>query len=424
MTVESIVPFYETEYFRFILTLILSFLTGLEMRKYKRTLEHPYFIGTVRTYTFIGMLGYILYILDLTLRLYLSGLGILAIFFGLFYYTKLHKEQKGIISLLVALLVYTYAPMIMTQPLWLIALIFVVIIFVINSKSKVQILLEKVDKSELITFSKWVLLSAVIWPLLPVTPIASWLPMSMSKIWMAVVVVSGISYIGYLLQHYFFKEKGFLVSGILGGIYSSTATTVVLARKSKLIASDEYTFISAIILATGMMHVRLMVMIGFFNFTLFQSIALPMGLLASIALLGGYMLSKHKGSNLLGNENGTQININPLELGMALLVAIMFVVMTTATHYFIVHYGISGLNVLAFTSGFTDIDPFILSLINIQYSITPNTVMCAILISIGSNNILKGIIALVLSSRYVGWMSFGALGLMSIITFALAFAIR
>jgi len=270
---EPILHLYETEYFRFILTLLLSFLTGLEMRKYKRTLENAYFIGTVRTYTFIGMFGYILYMLDPELRFYMAGLGILTFLFGLFYYHKLQKEQKGIINLLVALLVYTYAPVIMTQPLWLTALIFVIIIFIINSKPNVQFLLERIDKSELITLSKWILLSVVIWPLLPITPISSWIPMSMSKIWMAVVVVSGISYIGYLLQHYFFKEKGFLVSGILGGIYSSTATTVVLSRKSKIMESNDYTFVSAIVLATGMMHVRLIVMIGFLMLLYFKHLS-------------------------------------------------------------------------------------------------------------------------------------------------------
>jgi len=420
---EPILHLYETEYFHLILTLLLSFLTGLEMRRYKRTLESAYFIGTVRTYTFIGMFGYILYIIDPELRFYMAGLGILTLLFGLFYYHKLYKEQKGIISLLVALLVYTYTPLIMTQPLWLTALIFVAIIFIINSKPNVQFLLEKVDKSEIITLSKWILLSVVIWPLLPSTPISSWLPMSMSKIWMAVVVVSGISYIGYLLQHYFFKEKGFLVSGILGGIYSSTATTVVLSRKSKIMEANDYTFVSAIVLATGMMHVRLMVMIGFFNGTLFQALILPLGLLGAIALLGGYILSKYKSNGELEGVNNAQININPLDLGMALLVAIMFVIMSIATNYLIAHHGASGLNILAFISGFTDIDPFILSLINTQHGITSNTVICAILIAVGSNNVLKGIIAFVLSSRRVGWMSLGALGLLSVMTFGLAFLI-
>lgn len=421
--IETILNLYEMDYFRFILTLLLSFLTGLEMREYKNTLENAYFIGTVRTYTLIGMLGYILYILDPSWRLYMAGLGILALLFGLFYYRKLHEKQKGIISLLTALLVYTYAPIIMTQPLWFTALIFVSIIFIVNAKTQVQTLLESVDNTEIITFSKLLLLSVVIWPLLPTTPVSSMIPISFSKIWMAVVVVSGISYVGYLLQRYFFKEKGFLVSGILGGIYSSTVTTVVLSRQSKTIEMHEYTFVTAIILATGMMHVRLLVIIGFLNFTFFQVILLPLGTLGAITLVGGYLLSRIKRNGTLQDDHPKQLNVNPLELGVALVFALMFVLMSVATHYFVAHYGTSGLNIMAFISGFTDIDPFILSLINTNYSISQNAIISAILIAVGSNNVLKGLIALALGSRLVGWMSFGALGSLSVLTFFLAFII-
>lgn len=421
--IETMLSLYEMDYFRFILTLLLSFLTGLEMREYAKTLANAYFIGTVRTYTLIGMLGYIFYILDPSWRLYMSGLGILALLFGLFYYRKLRGEQKGIISLLAALLVYTYAPIIMTQPLWFTALIFVSIIFVVNAKTQVKTLLESVDNTEIITFSKLVLLSVVIWPLLPRTPISEMIPMSLSKIWMAVVVVAGISYVGYLLQRYFFKEKGFLVSGILGGIYSSTATTVVLSRQSKTIEAHEYTFVTAIILATGMMHIRLLMIIGFLSFSFFQLIVIPLGTLGGIALVGGYFLSRVKNGEPLKEDHPKQLNVNPLELGVALVFALMFVVMSVVTHYFVTHYGISGLNIMAFISGFTDIDPFILSLISTNFSISQNTIIAAILIAVGSNNLLKGLLALLLGSRKVGWMSLGALGTLSFLTFGMAYIV-
>lgn len=418
---EAVVNLYGTEYFRFILTLLLSFLTGLEMRAYKLTLEKAYFIGTVRTYTFIGMLGYILYILDPLLRLYLAGVAILMVLFALFYYRKLMEDQKGIISILVSLLVYTYAPIVMTQPLWFTALVFVSIIFIVNSKGQIQYYLNIVDNTELVTFAKLLLLSAVIWPLLPTTPVSVWIPMSLSKIWLAVVVVSSISYVGYLLQRYFYHEKGFLVNGIVGGLYSSTATTAVLARQSKTFGSHENTFIAAIILATGVMHLRLLAIIGFLNVALFQALVAPLVIMGIIGLLIGFGLSRLHNGVLPENSNDTPSNINPLELGVALVFAVMFVVMTLVTRYFIDEFGISGLNLLATLIGFTDIDPFILSLINGTYPISQKAVASAILIAVASNNFFKGLSALVLGSRKVGLMSFGILSLLSALTFAIAF---
>lgn len=420
---DTVLHLYEMEYFRFLLTVALSFLTGLELRAYKHTLSNAYFIGTVRTYILIGMLGYILYKLDPTWGLYLGGMGILAILFALFYHKKLQAEQKGIISLLAALLVYTYAPLIVTQPLWFTAMIFVSIIFVVNAKSQVQMIMQTVDTTELITFSKLVLLSVVIWPLLPTTPISSWIPMSMSKIWIAVIVVSGISYIGYILQRYFFQEKGFLINGVIGGIYSSTATTVVLARQSKTLQSNEYTFVAAIVLATGMMYLRLMAIIGFLNFTLLQSLALPLGALAALTLLLGFGISRLKHETLqMASETG-QTHVNPMELGVALVFAAMFVVMTVITRYFITDYGTSGLNILAFIVGFTDIDPFILSLINGTFAISQQAVVAAILIAIASNNIFKGLAALFLGSQKTGRMSLIALGGLSLLTMVIALSL-
>lgn len=417
---ETLSTLYTTEYFRFVLTLMLSFLTGLEMRGYRNSLERAYFIGTVRTYTFIGMLGYILYVLDPSWRFYLAGFGLLVLLFALFYYRKLMSDQKGIISLLVATLVYTYAPMIMTQPLWFTAMVFVSIVFIVNAKARVHYFTTVVDNAELITFAKLVLLSAVIWPLLPHTPISEWIPMSFSKIWLAVVVVSSISYIGYILQRYFFHERGFLINGVVGGIYSSTATTIVLAKQSERLKSHRNIFVSAIVLATGMMYLRLMAIIGFLNFALFESLMLPLGIIGLFALGVGYAISRLS-TDHPETQNNEQSHINPMELGVAMVFALMFVVMSLVTHYFITNYGVSGLNILSFVIGFTDIDPFILSLVNGSYPITQNAVASAILLAVGSNNFFKGFSALILGSKEVGRMSFAALAVLSAVTFACAF---
>jgi len=418
---ETLLHWHELSYVQFLLTLVLSFLTGLEVREYKRSIPNAYFIGTIRTYTFIGILGYILYLLDTQGRFYLAGIGVLTVLFALFYHQKLQEKQKGIISLLVAVIVYTYGPVVITQPLWFIALVFVSVIFVVNAKTQIHALLESVDNSEMITFAKLVLLSGVIWPLLPTTPISVWIPMSLSKIWLAVIVVSGISYIGYILQRYVYHEKGFILNGIIGGIYSSTATTVVLARQSKEAQSHAYTFASGIILATGVMHLRLMVIIGFLNASLFSQIAMPVGILGAVTLGAGYLLTRLK---MPGAPIGTETkgaNINPLELGVAFLFALIFVAMSLATHTIITNYGISGLNWLAFIIGVTDIDPFILSLINGDYPISQKEIVSAILIAMASNNLVKGVSAWLLGSRKVGWISLGGLGLLSIVTFSVAF---
>jgi len=84
---------------------------------------------------------------------------------------------------------------------------------------------------------------------------------------------------------------------------------------------------------------------------------------------------------------------NPLELGTAFVFAALFVVMMLLTHAATTYYGVSGLKIFSFIAGFTDIDPFILSLLTGKYVITHHEILSAIIISAGSNNILKGVYA-------------------------------
>lgn len=418
---ETVQQLYATDYFRFILTLALSFLTGLELREYKKSVENAYFIGTVRTFTLIGMMGYILYILDPSGWFYLSGFLALIFLFSLFYHRKLQEEQKGIINLMMGFLVYTYAPIIITQPLWFTAMIFVSVIFVVNAKPQVQNLIHNVDSRELVTFAKLVLLSLVIWPLLPTDQISSWIPFSLSRMWMAVVVVSGISYIGYILQRYFFYEKGLVINGVIGGIYSSTATTAVLSRRSKTENTHMYSFVSAIILATGMMHIRLLAIIGFLNQSLFYTLIFPLGTLGLITIVLGYMIGRLNTEGNLSGSPQSNANVNPLELGVALLFAVIFMATTLITQFFVNEYGSSGLNILACIVGFTDIDPFILSLINGQFVVDQNMIISAILFAVGSNNLFKGFIALLFGSKEVGRLSMIVLIVLALVTFGIAF---
>ena len=98
-----------------------------------------------------------------------------------------------------------------------------------------------------------------------------------------------------------------------------------------------------------------------------------------------------------GNRTAAALSVsgdNPLELGTAFIFAALFVIMIMLTHAVTQHYGVGGLKIFSFLAGFTDIDPFILSLLTGKYAIGHQEIFSAILISAGSNNILKAAYAL------------------------------
>ena len=285
------------------------------------------------------------------------------------------------------LLVYTFGALVQTQELWMTAFLYVSILFILNSNTNLDKLIKNININEFETLGKMILLSAVILPLLPDTKVIPYLPMSPFKIWLTVVVISGISYGGYILQKYFFPSKGYFLTGIFGGLYSSTATTVVLARKAKQTRNSDV-IDASIISATSVMYLRLIVVSLIFNFSAGIELIVPF---VSLSLLGFIISFFFLKNQKVTNECQDIVDSNPLELKTAFLFAGLFVMMIILTNYVTKNYGSSGLEILSFIVGFTDIDPFILSILTGKFSITNIQIITAIMIAAGSNNLLKAL---------------------------------
>lgn len=238
-------------------------------------------------------------------------------------------------------------------------------------------------------------LSGVILPLLPEKQLSPALPVTYYKIWLAALVVSGFSSLSYLAQTYFFKNRGLLITGLLGGLYSSTATSVVISRRARHMSSDRFNVSSALILATAMMYLRLLAIIFFLDTSAGKSLLLPFSILIVLSCL--VVMSLLHLDKKIAVKQPVQASQHPLELSTALLFALMFVFFTFITQYVISHFGDQGLGFLSIVVGFTDIDPFILSLLSGKFLVPENSIISAIIVASGSNNLLKAIYAAILA---------------------------
>ncbi len=385
---------FDATLIHFVLTVTFSFLIGLEVKTYRNQSQASHkkdFLGSTRTITFMGVLGFVFYLIDAKhLLVYALGLIGFTALYLLFYWQKLQEGSSSILLYLISALVYGFGPLSSLYPIWMSALLFVLVIFLLNAKGSIQKFTEHVNAYEFETLSKMILLSGVILPLLPNHKVIAYLPLSPFKIWLAVVIISGISYGGYLLQKYLFKKKGYFFTGLIGGLYSSTATTVVLARKIK--ENGVSSMIDAgIISATSMMYLRLIVVAGVFNMTIAKAI-LPEFIFFALVGMAVSLFLIRRGEPI--SKEVAFADKNPLELGTALLFAGLFVLMILLTTYITSHYGDTGLRILSFITGLTDIDPFILSLLTEKYSVPQQEIVVAIMIAAGSNNILKSVYAM------------------------------
>ncbi len=360
--------------------------------------------GTDRTMTLIGILGYILYIIspDNILPFVLGG-GAISALLGLYYYQKMKMQNRfGMTSLVIALIVYCLAPIMYTQPHWLTLLIVVCVLVLTEIKQDLLQFSKKFDNDEFTSLAKFMVLAGIVLPILPDKPISESFNISPYHIWLAIVVVSSISYFSYLLRKFVFPDTGILLTGVLGGLYSSTATTVILARKSKEEVSGNRV-VAAIFLALTMMYFRIFLLSVFFNKEIAMTLLPSFGILIVITAGIAFYYSKIKketASALSGSEKlDVKTHQNPLEFKTAMLFGGLFVIFGLVTTFVIKNYGGHGVNLLSFVVGVTDIDPFIINLFQGKWNIATSVITVATLNAITSNNALKMIYSISLGNK-------------------------
>ncbi|MEO9032147.1 MAG: DUF4010 domain-containing protein, partial [Ginsengibacter sp.] len=316
---EEILRLIPAGIFKFILVVLFSLLIGLEQRGRYIKEEFGTRFGTDRTFTLIGILGFILYIISpQTLLPFLGGGFAITILLAINYYQKIIIQKKfGITSSVIALITYCLGPLLFTQPNWLVLLIVVCVLILTEIKETLFQFSEKFDNNEFITLAKFLVITGVILPLLPDKIISPTLNFSPYKFWLAIVAVSGISYFSYLLKKFVFPDSGIILTGILGGMYSSTATTIILAKKSKELPENNKVA-AAIILATTMMYIRLFLLALFFN----KNIAIALApwfaiFVAASTIIALYFLKFHRDKKQQPDLKTLQLHTNPLEFKTA-----------------------------------------------------------------------------------------------------------
>ncbi|MCB0609090.1 MAG: DUF4010 domain-containing protein [Lewinellaceae bacterium] len=383
----------------FLLVTLFSLIIGLEQRRHHETEKIKYLFGTDRTFALIGILGFILYVLDKDrLWLFAGGGAVVTVFLTVAYAGKVRMEgQFGMTSVIVALTTYCLAPLIYTQPPWLTLLILITILVLVEIKEVLIEFSEKFNKNEFITLAKFIAIAGVILPLTPHDQIIEDLNLTPYNFWLAVVAVSAISYVSYLLKKFVFPRAGLFLTGVLGGLYSSTATTFTLARKT---ASAGYPVIltaASILVATAMMYLRILVLAFLFNPSLGSRLLVPLLVLAAASAgVASYFYWRSRKEEPADDPQTDAPQRNPLEFPTALLFALLFVVFAALTHYVLRFYGQSGLNVLSLIVGVTDIDPFLLNLFQDKQTFAEHLVVLATIQATLSNNFLKAVYGAVL----------------------------
>jgi uncharacterized membrane protein (DUF4010 family) len=382
---------------------LFALLIGLSQRKLHPVSDDSRLFGTDRTFTFIGILGFILYSIDpVYLYAFLGGGLVLSVFLGIYYFYKISQYKDfGLTTIVIALITYCLAPLVVTQKAWLYILVVVTVLIFTELKETFTSFSKKFDKNEFITLAKFLIIAGIILPIVPDEQIVPFLSLTPYKIWLAVVVISTISYLSYLIKKFVFPKSGIIISGILGGLYSSTATTLIMARKSRQQTEGRNNYSAAIILATAMMYLRVGLLMFIFNASLFRQTFVLLITMFLVSVATGVLVYFYRRKTDEVEDISLLKDKNPLEFKIALIFMLLFVAFSFLTYYAINLFGNDGLNALSLIVGVTDIDPFLITLFDGKYNIGSDLIARAAFQAIISNNILKLAYALIFSGKQI-----------------------
>lgn len=381
---------------RFALLLGLSLFFGLAFEGFYAD-EMPKRPGGVRTFPLLALAGGGLYLLEPRYSAaFIAGLLVVGGWIYAHVLARVEGEdtEGSLIVPICNLLAYTLGALAVTAPVWLCVAFAVAAVLLLGGRRRLHDLANRVPSGEIVTAAQFLILVGVVLPLLYGRPVIPYTTITPFGVWLAVVAVSSISYASYLLQRFVIPHGGTLITSILGGLISSTATTVVLAQRSREEGMTP-SLQAGIVAATAVMYLRILVVCALFNLALAHLLFVP---LLALAALSGLLAAERM--RVRRDSPHAHDFSNPLQLSTAIIFAALFVIVSMLTTFAQHAFGHAGVYVLAAIVGVTDVDPFVLSLAQgAAAGVGLSAAAVAILIAASSNNLLKAIYALAFSRQ-------------------------
>ncbi len=384
---------------RLALAIGLAVFLGLTFEEVYKS-EQRLVPGGIRSFPMLAMAGAVLMLIEPSYALgVIAGLPVVALW--LYAYMRAAPPSPTASSMMIPatnLLAYVIGPVALVQPPWVAVAVTVAAVLLLSTRERLHGLIEIVPREELLTAGKFLILIGIVLPLAPRQAVTALTPLTPYGLCLAVVAVCTLSYASYLLQRYLPARDMALLPALLGGAYSSTATTVVLAKRLHESGHTRADISAGIVAATGVMYLRLGVVIAIFDAPF--ALTLAPALVALAAVSGGLAAYEWRRTTKRRGQSLALAPRNPLQISTALVFAVLLVVISVITAWVRTRFGTGGLLTLSAVVGLTDIDPFVLNIAQGGIANISAALLCAaVLIAAASNNVAKAAYAVGFGGR-------------------------
>jgi uncharacterized membrane protein (DUF4010 family) len=223
-------------------------------------------------------------------------------------------------------------------------------------------------------------------PLLPDRTVDPWEALNPYKLWLLVILISSLSLVGYIATRWLGAGRGTVLTGITGGLVSSTAVTLSFARRSRDEPTAGAALACGILLAWAVMFGRVLVMVLAVNASLIYPLLLPFAAMGVMTLLAAWLLYR-RGGEAAGVQDVPLKN--PFSLTAAVQFALVFAAVLLLVKLTQFYFPRDGVYIVAALAGLTDVDAITLSMAEYAKANSPTVAAIAVVIAAISNTVVK-----------------------------------
>jgi uncharacterized membrane protein (DUF4010 family) len=412
-------------FLRFGTAIAIGFLIGLQ-REFSHGRGSKVIVAGERTFALIGLLGALAAMAADQLSspaIFLSIIFLVGVFSAIAYFMDASRGHVGLTSEITMLIVVLLGALCYWEQFTLAVAIAIIATLLLTLKIETDRFVRALTREDFFAALQLAMISAIV---LPILPNEAFLPapfdvLNPFNIWLMVVFISGISFLGYVAIKVVGPEQGIGLTGLLGGLVSSTAVTLSFAERSKREAHLIKPLALAITVAWTVMFARILVEVGVLNMALLGIVWLPISAAGCAGLL--YALYLHLSKNV--TEKGDVAFSNPFDLMSALKFGLLYGIVLLISRTAQMYFGDTGIFLSSFISGMADVDAITLSMAELSHNgqVALPTASRAIVIAAMSNTAVKGGIAIFSGSAALRKALAPAMGLILVVGLGVAFLV-
>jgi len=387
-------------FMRFGIAIAIGFLIGLQ-REYAHGGPDKMIIAGERTFALFGLAGAMAAMIADELNSALAFFGII-LFLGLFtsvaYFIDSRDGKVGLTTEVAIVITIAIGALCYWGYLTLAVALGIATTVLLSIKLETDRLAQALTREDVLAALQLAVISAII---LPILPNETFLPppfdvLNPFKIWLMVVFISGISFLGYVAIKIVGPQQGIGITGLLGGMVSSTAVTLSFSERSNREPELSKPFVLAITVAWTVMFARVLIEVSVVNPALLGQVWLPIAAAGLIGLLYcGYLYFAQRTA-----EKGDVKFSNPFDLMSAIKFGLLYALVLLISRAAQMYLGDMGLYLSSVISGLADVDAITLSMSELSRTgvLGMDKASLAIVLATMSNTLVKGSIAIIAGS--------------------------